>query len=54
MTTPLSIYIAAVDREDARALFDEAMAVVSEGEPHDGTLLHATRDGGYANLYTHH
>ncbi|MEV6219910.1 hypothetical protein [Nocardia sp. NPDC051833] len=53
MTAPISIYIAAKNADDARALLAEALAVASEGEPHDGTLLHATRDGGFANLYTH-
>ncbi|WP_043654461.1 hypothetical protein [Nocardia thailandica] len=51
--TGISVYIAAVDVEDARALFAEAMAVVSEGGCHNGTLLRATRDGGCAQLYTH-
>ncbi len=52
MSGPISIYIAAVDRADARALFDEAMAVASEGGRHEGTLLRATRNGGCAQLYT--
>ncbi|MFD6400768.1 hypothetical protein [Nocardia sp. NPDC060249] len=51
--TGISVYIAAVDIDDARALFDEALAVASEGERHAGTFLKATRDGGCAQLYTH-
>lgn len=50
--TGISVYIAATDAADARALFDEAMAVASEGEHHHGTFLRATRDGGCAQLYT--
>lgn len=50
--TGISVYIAARDADDARALFDEAMAVASEGEFHTGTFLQATRDGGVAQLYT--
>jgi hypothetical protein len=50
--TGISIYLAAVDADDARALFAEAMAVASEGEHHEGTFLQATRNGGCAQLYT--
>ncbi|TDP29822.1 hypothetical protein [Nocardia ignorata] len=49
----ISVYIAAVDPDDARALLAEALAVASEGNGHDGTLIRATRDGGFAQLYTH-
>ncbi|MFD3594326.1 hypothetical protein ACFWU5_16505 [Nocardia sp. NPDC058640] len=51
--TGIDLTICAVDLDDARALFAEAMAVISEGQKHDGTLLHATRGGGCATLHTH-
>jgi hypothetical protein len=51
--TGIDLTICATDIDDARALFDEAMAVISEGKKHDGTLLHATRGGGCATLHTH-
>lgn len=51
--TGISVYIAAVDADDARALLAEALAVAGEGAHHDGTLIRATRDGGCAQLYTH-
>ncbi len=50
--TGINLTICAADIDDARALFAEPMAVISEGQKHDGTLLRATRDGGCAQLYT--
>lgn len=47
----ISIYVAAHDVDDARALFDKCLELAATGEHFDGRLVHVV--GGFAQLYTH-
>jgi hypothetical protein len=49
----VSIYIAAHDRDDARRLFDKAIAMAATGEPFNGELIYAEPPRGVAQLYIH-
>jgi hypothetical protein len=56
MSTPddgVSVYIAANNHDDARALFEKSMELLATGADLNGELVRATPDGGVAQVYTH-